>query len=451
MQAARQGIATASNNITNADTAGYSRQRLELRTTGTMRQGGLLLGRGVTADSITTAYDRFTQRATNERTGEHAQAQQRALSWSAIEPIFAEGPDGRLGASLTQLFDSFSELGSDPSDPSLRRAVLGAGEAVATLFVQADGLLSDRVDDADARIGEVVAEASALMQQLAELNSEIRGLEAQGGQAGDLRAQRTAALETLSGLVPVVSAEQPDGSVTVLLAGHAMVQGETARGFTAGTDPTTGLRRVEVQVGGAVIDVAGSMGGSQLGALVEERDTIVPGLRAGLDALAFDLAVSVNSTHAAGYGSDGVTGRAFFTPIASQSGAAGAFALDAAMVGNTAAVAAATSPGQAADNTGAQALAALGDAALAAGGTRTFIESYADIVVEVGQSAASAYAGEGRAQSRLDAALDLRDSVAGVSVEEEALDLLRFQDAYRAAGRVLSTANELMDELFRIV
>jgi flagellar hook-associated protein 1 FlgK len=451
LQAARRGISTASNNIANADTPGYARQRLELRTTGSMRVGGFLLGRGVTADSITNAYDRFTQAAATQRTAIHAESEQRAQGWMAIEPVFAEGVDGRLGAALSRLFDSFAELGSDPTDSALRRSVLGAGGAVSTMFVQADALLAERIAVTDRRIQEVVVDASALLQQVASLNAEIGTLEASGGQAGDLRAQRIAAVEDLARLVPVHTAEQSDGSLTVLLAGQAMVQGSVARGFSTTADPVTGLRRVEVAVGAGSLDITDDLAGSRLGALVEERDTTVPGLRADLDSLAYDLANAINAVHAAGYGSDGVTGRNLFVSPVAIAGAAAAFAVDPAVVGNPAAVAAATAPGLPSDNTGSRLLAGLGSANLAGGGTTTFLGFYADMVGEVGTAAASAYASESRTQARLTAALDLRDSVSGVSIDEEALDLLRFQDAYQAAGRVLSTASRLMDELFRIV
>ncbi len=451
MQAARRGIAVASNNVANADTPGYARQRLQLSTVGTIRRGGLLLGRGVSADTITSAYDQFNQRSVTERTATSSYADQRAHAYQAIEPIFSEGPDGRLGAAITQFFDSFSRLGSDPADPSLRRAVLGAGDTLAAMFTQAAEALQDRVTTADERVAEAVTEANSLLTQLGALNAEITSLEAAGGEAGDLRSQRVAALDSLAALVPINAAEQADGSVTVLLGGHALVQGETTRPLSVSEDPITNLNRVEIPMGGGVVEITEQVTGARIGALLDERDTIVPELQADLDSLAYDLATEVNTVHATGYGSDGVTGRAFFAAPTVATGAAAAFAMGAAVVGNTAAIAAAGAPGRPADNTGSQALAALADANLAGGGTRTFLGFYADIVVEVGTAASAAYTDQSRSEARLHASLDLRDSTSGVSVEEEALDLLRFQDAYQAAGRVLSIADELMDELLRIV
>lgn len=451
MQVARGGIAVASNNVANADTPGYARQRLEQSAVGTIRRGGLLMGQGVTANSITSAYDRFNQRSVTTRTASSAFADQRAAAFDAIEPIFAEGEDGRLGAAITEYFDSFSRLGSDPSDPSLRQEVLAAGDMLVAMFTQADSGLSARLTVADERVAESATQANTLLQQIGTLNTEIMGLEANGGEAGDFRAQRVAALDALAGILPVRSAEQPDGGLTVLLGGHALVQRGTVRPLTVSADPITGLNRVEIPMGGGVAEITGQITDSRLGSLLSERDTVIPDLRADLDALAFDLANAVNGVHAAGFGSDGVTGRNFFVAPAAVTGAAGLFAVDAAVQGNTAAIAAATIPGSAADNTGSQALAALSDVNLAGGGTRTFLGFYADIVVEVGSAASSAYADQSRAEMRLHSSLDVRDSAAGVSIEEEALDLLRLQDAYQAAGRVMSTANELMDELFRIV
>jgi flagellar hook-associated protein 1 FlgK len=171
-----------------------------------------------------------------------------------------------------------------------------------------------------------------------------------------------------------------------------------------------------------------------------------------LDDLAFTLSTQVNTLHSAGFGLDGLTGRNFFGPLAVTAGAAQALAMDAAVVATPDAIAAATTAaGVPGDNANAAAISALADLNLMAGATQTFGRFYGGFVAGLGQSAASAYQNEARSELELSGAKDLRDSISGVSLEEEALDMIRFKDAYSASARVLSVTTELFDELLRIV
>ena len=176
------------------------------------------------------------------------------------------------------------------------------------------------------------------------------------------------------------------------------------------------------------------------------------GLLSSHDNLAFTLSNQVNTLHSAGFGLDGLTGRNFFGTLAVAGGAAQAIALDAAVVGTPDAIAAAsTAAGVPGDNTNAAAISALAGLNLMAGATQTFGRFYGGFLAGLGQDAASAYQLEARADLELSGAQDLRDSISGVNLEEEALDLIRFKDAYNASTRVVSITNGLLDELMRIV
>ncbi len=453
LQAASAGIDVASNNVANANTEGYSRQSLGLGPQGTTRARGLLLGTGVRAEEVLSTYDKFAQGSVFGRTGRHAYQEGRAMSLQSLETSFvdAAGGDGLIGA-IEGLFAAFSDLELDPGNPSLRAGVLSAGSVVSSLFNRAASDLNEQTTLADSRVANTVVEVNRLTAEVASLNSEIVGLEAGGQQAHDLRAQRTAVLEQLASFGPTRVTEDADGSSRVFFAGHSLVDPGGSRSLSVVDDPVTGLNQVHVAMGTASMDITNSIDQGRLGAMLSVRDTTVPGLLADLDSLAFEVADQMNALHSAGFGLDGVTGRDFFAQPPSATGAALGMSLDAAVAGDPSAIAAAaTAAGVPGDNSNAIALAQLGNQLTMTSGTESFTGFLASTLAGLGQDTSAAISGEARTSLELQASLDVRDSVSGVSLEEEALDLLRFQDAYQAAMRVMQTANEMLDELMQLV
>lgn len=453
LQAAGAGINVASNNVANSNTEGFAKQSIGLGTQGTSRTRGLLMGNGVKADQVLSTYDHFAQGSVFGRSGRHAYQQQRAMSLQSLETSFvdAAGGDGLIGA-IEGLFSAFSELELDPGNSSLRNGVLNAGAVVTSLFNRAAGELNDRSSMADSQVSLDVARVNRITSDVASLNSEIVALEAGGQGAHDLRARRTAVLQELSSLGPTRVSEQADGSARVFFAGHSIVDVTGARSLSTVDDPVTGLNQVHLSMGSSSIDITSSIDQGSIGATLNLRDTILPGLLADIDEAAFEVADQVNTLHAGGFGLDGVTGRDFFAAPAATAGAAAAMSLDAAVVGNPTAIAAAsTAAGAPGDNSNIMALAQLGNDLVMSGGTESFTGFVATMLAGLGQDTATAISSEMRTGLELEAALDVRDSMTGVSLEEEALDLLRFQDAYQAAMRVMQTANEMLDELMQLV
>ncbi len=453
LQTASAGINVTSNNVANANTPGYAKQNLGLATQGSVRARGLLLGQGVKATEVLSTYDRFSQGAVFGNAGRNAYSSDRAMALQSIESAFvdAAGPTGLVGA-IEGFFQSFDDLELDPSSSSLRNAVLSSGTVVANLFGRASAELTRRQSDADAQISDYVARANQIAGQVASLNTQITQLEAGGEGAHDLRAHRTQLLEELASFGPTTVNEQADGSVDVLFANHSFVTGGDARSLSTAEDPATGFLQVHMQSGGATIDISGSVSTGSIGAAIETRDVTATGLLAQIDELAFEFGTQVNTLHAGGFGLDGVTGRDFFGLTATADGAAASLSLGASVAGDPDAVAAAsTSAGLPGDNSNATALANLGTSLLMSSGTETFTGFLTSALASLGHESAMARDDAARTQLELHASLDLRDSVSGVSLEEEAMDLLRFQDAYQAAARVMRTANEMLDELMQIV
>lgn len=452
LQTASHGVSVASNNVSNASTPGYAREILSVAAKGSSRNRGLLLGQGVTAETVLSSYDSYSQASVFGRLGSHAFDEGRSTAFRSIETTFVDGDAGGLSTALDGLFQAFSALESSPEEPAARQAVLAAGGLLAQLMNRAAEDLSQRQVDADAQVGSRVSSVNTLASQVASLNAQIVELEAGGQGAHDLRARRTAALEDLSQLGRVTVQEKGDGSATVLFANHSLVVGGNARSLSVVNDPATGFNQVHVEMGGSSADITATLGSGTLGAAVQMRDVAITGLQAQLDELAFGVASEVNALHSTGFGLDGVTGRDFFAAPAAVAGAAAALSMDAAVATDPDAVAAAsTAAGVPGDNSVATALAALAGGLTMSSGSQTFTQYWGGVISSLGHDASAAYASADRAGLELNAALDMRDSVSGVSLEEEALDLLRFQDAYKAAARVMQTAGEMLDELLNLV
>lgn len=451
MQAAQIGISVTANNIANASTEGYSRQAVDLGSAGTLSTRGLLLGQGVTAGQVIRAFDAFTEsRLAGERAG-LSYASGLSTAYASMEALFEDGSETGLPALLSGFFDAFASLSSAPDDAAWREEALAAAGELAASFSSTAARLGEQIELADASIATEAALASDLAARVADLNRQISAAEAGGGDANDLADERGRLIGELSEYVEVSVVEEGDGSVTLLVEGEALVQGGNARSLVTAADPTTGLQRIYLQGDdGSRTDLTDRVRSGSIGAAIELRDERVPELLADLDQLAYDLAVAANGVHSAGYGLDGTTGRDLFEAPTSVDGAALDMRLSADVEGDPDALAAATDPaGLPGDGSVAAAIADLASAALVGGGA-TPSEALAGLVARIGSEASGAYAEAEQRQLAVDGLQAQRDATSGVSMEEEAVNLIRFQDAYEASARVLSTIQEMLDTLLQL-
>ena len=166
--------------------------------------------------------------------------------------------------------------------------------------------------------------------------------------------------------------------------------------------------------------------------------------------LAFDVAGQVNAIHSGGYDATGAAAGNFFAPLATVAGAAAALAVDPAVVANSQLVAA-SSTGALGDNGTAKALAGLRDARVMSGGTATATEAWSNLVYRVGSDVATASAASTTRDAVVRQLQQLRDQVSGVSLDEEAANLMKYQRAYEASARFFTTVNTTLDTLMAMV
>jgi flagellar hook-associated protein 1 FlgK len=201
-----------------------------------------------------------------------------------------------------------------------------------------------------------------------------------------------------------------------------------------------------VVAGASRRDVTSSIGGGTLGAALQTRDGTVATARADLDQLAFDLAGNLNSVHATHASLDGVSGRTLMTPLAGVAGAAKALEIDPAIAADPTLLALGAPGEGAGSNAGALALFQLANQPVSAGG-KTLGDSALALVAKVGSAASSAASDAKRDQLVSDHLAGLRDSLAGVDIQEELTNLARFEHASTAMTRFVSTIDDMLGDL----
>ncbi len=298
LNAARLGIQTAGHNVSNANTPGFSRQRLSLMSAVPFSiQGGMQLGTGVDVGNISRIVDDSLASRINFQIGMVASANFDYRRLSEIEGVFGE-PDAGLSEGLASMFGSFSQLQTDPADRSLR----GGAVQSADMLADAMNLISQRLGQMESNS---IAEAQAQVQELNDkarqisvLNGQIASLESNGSTANDLRDQRDLLAQELSEIANVRTLERDTGSLDILVGGHLLVAGDRTSPLAV-RETATG--QPEILAANAPIDITSG----SLGALLSQEGSNLSTLTNRLDSLARNLALEFNRIHSTGIAGSG--------------------------------------------------------------------------------------------------------------------------------------------------
>jgi flagellar hook-associated protein 1 len=444
LDAQRFGLDVVGQNIANVNTAGYTRRAVDFAaippTTRLNAGGGVeVLGVRAIRDSL------LDRRLWQELPAERMQAAI-ADALSLVEVALGDA-GASIDRRLTAFLDSFASLAEDPTSAIARQEVLMTGQGVASAFGDMVDRLSLARRDADTGIRGAVDQINALAAQIAGLNASIAGAGASGVDVQALKDRQMEAVKTLAGLVDVDVLQRQDGGVDVTFGlGRPLVIGDSEFGITA--TPAGPLGLVTLTANG--VDVAGEIGSGALGGILQVRDVTIPGYVSRLDDLAYTLAGQVNALHQGGFDLSGAAGLAFFAPLASSAGAASALAVNASVSADPNLVVAA-GVAAAGDNQVARQIADLRDARLMFGGTATLHDAWGRLVYEAGSDTQVARL-EQRTRGEIVLQVEmLRESVSGVSLDEEAANMIRFQRAYEANATFFSTVDQVIGTLIQMV
>jgi flagellar hook-associated protein 1 len=446
LQAQHIGLDTTGQNIANVNTPGYSRRVVDFAAIPPEER--FSAGRGAEVTGIRAQRDRMIERRLEQEMTASSRESAVADALGIIQA--ALGTSGQsIDARLTELFDSFSRLSESPTSAVARQEVVLQGTVLAAAFRDTASRFAQAQRDADRRIEGAVEEVNALAKRIAALNDSISRASNTGGglQQQDEQAELVRQLAQLADISVLQGA---DGGVDISMAGgRALVVGDNS--YTLDTTPTGPLGLVAINLGGDVI--TDEITGGEIGGLLYARDVHVPDYLQRLDTLAFELADAVNTLHADGYDLNGNTGQDFFafsTPPVGVAGAASALIIDPAVAADSSRIAAAEAdlPG---DNRVARELANLRDAGVLDGGTATLTDGWSQLVYRVGRDVQSAQDERAVRAEIVSQVETLRDQVSGISLDEEAMQLMKFQRAYEANARFFRVIDQTLETLMTTV
>ncbi len=433
LKAAQLKMDTAANNISNANTVGYTRQRVELKTRYPNFDPAGQVGSGVDVDDIVRIRDTFLDSRVRSASSALAETDVRADFLTRAELMTGE-PDIGITASLDRLWSSFEDLSLDPTDRTSRQAVLDELSTFATMVNQIarglEGLRDGAIDGA----GSTIETANGKLAEIARLNVAILEASAEPGTPNDLMDQRDRLIDEVSQLIGANSAIDDDGAVRMSLNGLNLVTGSDHRALTL--DPTTGI--VTHPTGVAVTP------GGELGGFLSVYHDDIPAIQSELNTFASEAADAINTVHQAGFHPAGAGGPMLtYDPL----DAARSITVAITDVDDIATAAAAGPPFAPFDATVAENLSALRNDRVVKGGSASIGESYRQFVAGLGQQTAAALSAAVSQQGLVDAADRSRQSSHGVSVDEEMVHLMEAQRMYEAAARVITSVDQALDTL----
>lgn len=520
----RQALDVTANNISNANTEGYVRQRVELSE----RPGA---AGGVMARRVARDADVLAQTRLLADTSRHARTSAYADHATRLDALFS-GPDTGLASPLSAFYQSFSALAADPASTAARQQVLSQAEALGVRFAELQGQLDAESAVLQNTLQSAVDEINAASRSIAGLNLRIAQATAQGQTPNDLLDERDRQVSSIAQHVSISRVLLPDGSVSLFLgSGQSLVVGGQSQTLSA-AEGEGGVLQLRHGTGSAAVDLTRQVSGGTLGAVFDYQREMLQPASAELGRLVAGLVTQVNTQHRMGMDADGNPGADFFQPLSvpaqpsagnagtalvqiepndpatltadayrlqylagswtltrepegsavtlsgtgtpsdpytgpgfrlqiSGSPSAGdsytlqpvhglAAGLRLALTDARQIAAAGTAGGSvlnSGDNTNARALAGLADAGLFSAGRISLSDAHSRFVTRTGLQTQSAGHARAATQALHAQALAENDARSGVNLDEEAADLLRWQQAYQAAAQLVATANTLFESL----
>ncbi len=441
--AQQRAIDVTGKNIANADTEGYSRQRVTFSTLDSS-----YFANGVAGVDIERVYDQYLENQLNTaiQTSGRWESQQDGLE--RIEIFFDESSGTGLSERLNAFWNGWMDLANNPPGQVERSQLLARSREMVGLFNGLAGNLRELQRDTNAAIQDTVESINRISGQLADLNNQIRQAELEGRDSNNLKDSRTQLLKDLSEQIDVTSYEKADGTLSVSIAsGIPLVENTsfTPLATTTGSDPFRD-DIVWVDSQGNTTVITDQITDGQLKGRIEVRDRIIPDIMDRLDALAGNMISEVNTLHAGGIALDG-TQNDFFT-----GSSAADMAVNTAILNDPDKIAAAgPAEGLPGGNAVAHAIAELQSVLTMNGGGSTFSQYYISLVSDIGSSLQTANTNLFHQEDITANLAAYRESVSGVSLDEEMINLIKYQNAFAAAARLVNVADEMMETVINMI
>ncbi|OUR72929.1 flagellar hook-associated protein FlgK [Methylophaga sp. 41_12_T18] len=545
-------LATTSHNISNVNTEGYSRQRVDQVTYTPNFQGTHYIGSGVTVGGVERIFNEFLATQVRTYTSQESQQDTFLTFASQVDDLMGSENLG-LNSGMESFFNAVHEVSNDPTSISARQVLLTEAELLANRFNTLDQQLEGFDKQVDNLLSTAVKDVNTLSRGIAELNEAIiAGTSSSGAVPNDLMDRRDQLINELSKYLSVSTLPEDSGAINVFVGtGQALVVGTSQIDLHEIVDTSTNPNRISIGYGSSQADISAQLTGGSIGGAFQVRADVIDASRTELDSLALGIATNMNTQHQRGLTLDGTVGGEFFSiptlpttvdagnislalsdprdiavafpmGVTNSSASTGTAQIDIASIDTTtfpitlpysapitltfnnatnqytvtrgadsntfaynpavdsgatidlATVTAAWAapvemsltvsgvPGNGdvttlsasaaiGDNRNALAMADLQTAKLLNAGTQSFADSYGVLVANVATRTHQADVGQQTQQGLLDQ-VELRyESTSGVNLDEEAANLIRYQQAYQAASQIITVSNTIFNALINAI
>jgi len=440
LNATQAALNATSNNIANSNTAGYTREVAQLSENQEQLIGGTVIGGGVSLDGIQSVRDELLNLQIQQQTSQQNSADTESSNLQSIQNLFSStGAD--IASTLSAFSSSLIQLSANPSNAATQESVLTAGQNLAQSFNSTANGLTSAQTAADQQVTTTVAQINSITQQIAQLNAQLSPSVMTQQNGGTIEDQRDQLVQQLSTLVGISVTQSSDGEVITTGNGTPLVMGGQSYNLQTATG-SDGLQHVLDTNGN---DITSDIQGGQLGGTLQIRDQVIPGFLNSLNTLASQFAAAFNNAQAMGYDSNGNAGQAFFSLPSNAADAAAGISV-AITSGSQVAV---SSDGSSGSNGNVANLSGALTNALPSG--QSAANAYASLVYQVGSAASNASDKSSALSQSILQLTNQQSSVSGVSIDEETTNLIRYQTAYEAAARIVSTIQALSDVTINMV
>jgi flagellar hook-associated protein 1 FlgK len=445
----QRAINVTGNNIANVNTPGYSRQRVNLET-GTPTQTGIgLMSSGVTSSGIERIYDRFigVQLCNENANLGRWEAQQGMLE--RVEVVFDESGGYGLNQTLSEFWNAWQDLSLNPTGKTERSMVAATSQGLTDAIRRNYSDLEQIQGDIDTAVEGGIETVNRLVAQIADLNQKIARTEVGDTNANDYRDSRDLILKQMAEIIDIQTHENGDGQVVVSVAGgRPLVESGNTWQLQTQTNGDGHLDIFWADLSGSTTNITSVINAGKIGGWLQVRDTQIAGYQDQLNTLADELRTQINAIHASGFGLNGTTGTHLFDNVGS--GAAN-FQINSAILNDLNLIAASATAGGVPGN--ADNAIAIQDlrSALTMSGTATFDTAVTALVSQVGYDVQTAKANSSHQADMMTYLENYRESISGVSLDEEMVNLVKFEAAYNAAAKMISMADDMLNTLMDII
>jgi flagellar hook-associated protein 1 FlgK len=473
LRTSKKSLATTSHNIANANTEGFSRQKITAETNTPIASGKNVFGSGVNVRSVKRVHDKLVENKLNDSISGHNYNDERTSQLSNVEEIFNEINSDGMNKIMNRFFNSFRELSNQPENEVVRTLVRDNANIVVKDFKRISDSITHVKERIDTQISGIVEDANVLGATIADLNKETTRLENMGGETGDLRDQRDLAVRQLSESFDVKTYEDEKGQYVVnIVGGGSLVAGGTVNrlklgklgGDEIGSYKDESRNEIFFEAGGNKTPISASIKSGKMGALTQTRNDEIVLLRGQLDEMAHGLVHITNAIHRKGYvnkpiptdqngnivhdsRNGKITGINFFKEPLDLKQASQFLDLSQEVKRDLNNITTGLEPNSPGDNRIAIAISKVQHEKLLGEGSKTFEESYLQSIAKIGLATSKSKVNSEQSKGILAQAKSIKERISGVSIDEEATNMVKYQQAYEASAKMIRTADEMFDSV----